>query len=645
MNRFCLYILLLVSAGIQAQQKITFFNKGELYVRDSLYIIGDFRAGEASKVYQTGTTALTGDFINEVTTGHVFTTDANENKGTFEFCGTTKQQIMGTASKERYINFPDTLRINSKATADTTVVMHPGIAATTKIVDIRRGRLILDSEAGTNNSVNAHLLVEKDVITHPNAIQVNLALGNNYQSKKLVGFTPPFEKLYADYFFFNFLSRPTAKGLFGNDGRLITNPRTLLKPGQGYIVGMGIVPDGDPYYTNELDPRWSNADFSKRAKEKFFFSRVMAEPTFAQYLNEQVAPGYVTGEKLVVSNVTIPLEKGFNYLGNPYMAPLDLSDIINGATSAAEWGVAVNTLKKGFYVLSQGTGSYADSKFTFSASYLISQEQGSTHNSKSVAPMQMFIVGTETPTTLTIPKSKRRHDASATFLRSANYEITDELLLETTDNETGAYDRLCIVFRNGATLQSGDPFDAEKIFNRSGGVNQIYTRSLDDKDMTVSVVPSSTEKLPMYFVPSLLPQQVTLKADRLNSLVSVSYVTLEDTKTGTLTDLIRTPSYTFASSPSDKPDRFVLHFTSNSTGTDNVNRSATPSASYEGGIIRIYGLKESDRGSEVSIFNMQGQLIHRQPLEETTPCLIRKNLAGGVYVVRNQGAVMKFVVK
>jgi hypothetical protein len=648
MNRFCFYcIVLLVLVGVQAQLsgQVTFSNSGKLYVVDSLYIGGDFHVKDTTEIFQKGKIQLTGDFINDVTTGHVFTTKS-DNTGTFEFAGTSRQRLIGKAAKERYINFPDILRINNRAPSDSIVLMEPELAATAKVVDIRRGRLTLDSKVSADSVINAYLLVERDVTTHPNAVQVNLALGDNYQNKKLVGFTPPFEMMYADYFFFNFLSRPTAKGLFGNDGRLITNPNMLLRPGFGYIIGMGLVPDGDPYYTKELNPRWPDADYSKRAKEKFYFSRAAAEPTFSKYLNEQATPGYVTGEKLVLGDVTVALEKGFNYLGNPYMTPLDLSDIISGQTST-DWKILDNTLKKGFYVLSQGTGSYnsVSYKFTFSASYLISQEQGSTHTSKSVAPMQMFIVGTETPGVITIPKNKRRLGVAAKFLRSANYEITDELLIETTDNETGGYDRLCIVFRNSATLQSNDPFDAVKIFNRSGGVNQIYTRSSDDKEMTVSVVPPTTEKLAMYFTPALLPQQVTLKADRLNSLVSVGYVLLEDTQTGVLTDLKQTPSYTFASSPSDKSDRFVLHFTSNPvTSTDDLSRS-TLHAFYESGVLRIWGLQASDRGSDVSVFNMQGQLIHRQPLTETSPCLIFKNLVPGVYVVKNNAAVIKFAVK
>jgi hypothetical protein len=641
-----IFLSLWIASGIEAQER--FVNTGQLYVADSLIIDGDFQAEGNSEVFQVGRTILTGNFLNNVMAGHVFTTDAARNKGSFEFRGMDNQLIAGTAPKERYINFPDTIYINNQGTSElhNQVRIQSGQAATTAWVDIRQGRLVLDSDPqGATASVHAHLLIKNDVLTRPNNIQVNLALGDNYQSGRLAGFTPPFEKLYADYFLFNFLSRPTARGLFGDEGRLITDPRTLLKPGLGYIIGMGIATPG--YYLHELDPRWKDADSTQRATTKFAFSRAVAEPSFDKYLDDQSAPGYITGEKLVLRDVSLPIERGFNYLGNPYTTPLDLSDITTGNTSA-HWGAPDNTLKKGFYVLSQGKGSLANAKMTFTASYFIRQQDGqaSTYTADIVAPMQMFIVGSETKIGggFKIPAAKRVHDSGVAFLRSAPYEITDELLIETTDTESQGYDRLCIAFRHQATLSASDPLDAVKIFNRSGGVNQIYSRSSDDQDLTVSVVPPATEKLPLYFSPSLLPQQVTLKADRLESLVSVRYVFLEDTKTQTLTDLMRTPSYTFASSPSDKPDRFVLHFTSSpATATEGVGL-APGRAMYADGILRIFGLRESDRGSDVSIFNMQGQLMHRQPLRETSPCIVNRRLPRGVYMVKNNDIVIKFAV-
>jgi hypothetical protein len=630
----------------QQAQKMVFLNKGLLYVKDSLFIQGDFVAEDKSEVFQTGKTALTGDFHNNVSQGNVFTADASRNSGAFEFRGKAPQHISGNAPKERYINFPATLAVNM-SDPSLTVTMDPNISATAQKVDIIKGRLVLDSRAlGDTATMNAHLLVADQVTGNAGGVQVNLALGEHYKNKRLVGFTPPFEKLYADYFFYNFLSRPTAKGLFGNNDRLITNPRTLLNPGLGYIVGMGIIPAGDSYYTSELDPRWPDADFSKRATTGFFFSRAVAEHSFSKYLDDQNAPGYVSGERLVTHDVTnIPLEKGFNYLGNPYMTPLDLTDIVNGTTST-DWGVANGTLKPGFYVLSQGNGSYDGSRFSFSASYLIKQQQGSTYDSGNVAPMQMFIVGSDTPATMKIPRNKRRHDASSNLLRSAEatYEPVDELLIETRDAGTGGYDRLCIVFRNDASLNSGDPFDAVKIFNRSGGVNQIYTRSSDNKDMTVSVISPSTDSLPMYFTPSAEPQQVVLRAGRTGSIASVAFVVLEDTKTGVMTDLRRTPSYTFSSSPSDPSDRFVLHFASNPSSSAAVSLPAAPSANYEGGTLRVYGLNQT--GSDVIIYDIQGRMLHRQPLPPSAgPLVVNKRFVKGVYVIKNNATTLRFAVR
>jgi hypothetical protein len=300
----------------------------------------------------------------------------------------------------------------------------------------------------------------------------------------------------------------------------------------------------------------------------------------------------------------------------------------------SDWGISNTGFKPVFYVFHQGQGTYNDPNFTFTGSYQIRQNTGSTYNSDIVAPMQMFVVGTEVQKTLTIPASKRTH-GNVNYLRSAANRVVDELLIETTDSLTKGYDRMCIVFRNTASLKADDMYDAVKIFNSSGGVNQIYTRSTDNKDLTVSVVPTHTQQLVMYFEPASQTQIVTLKADRLNSLVSVSGVVLEDTKTGKHIDLMSTPVYTFTASPVDKADRFILRFGSTPTGVDHADPVNTKLlASYDAGTLYVRGLQENDKGCNLTLFNMQGQRIFSQPVTDTSSCRIQHTLKKGIYILK-----------
>jgi hypothetical protein len=256
---------------------------------------------------------------------------------------------------------------------------------------------------------------------------------------------------------------------------------------------------------------------------------------------------------------------------------------------------------------------------------------GGTYDGSTIAPMQMFVVKTDAPANFTIPLSQRTHGATS-LLRSAAQEVVDELLIETRDNITGGYDRLCVVFRNDATMKGDHRYDAEKLFNRTGGVNQIYTRSTNNKELITNVVKPDTKQLTMYLMPSKQRQEITLTAKRLNSLRSVTSIIIEDHKTGRLVDLMKT-SFTFLSSPSDKADRFTLHFNSSLVGTDDVKAAAPLSAHYSFGQVTVQGLTEKALNKEVMIYNMQGQLLHKQTVTAIEPLQIKKFLDKGVYLI------------
>ena len=209
--------------------------------------------------------------------------------------------------------------------------------------------------------------------------------------------------------------------------------------------------------------------------------------------------------------------------------------------------------------------------------------------------------------------------------------------------ETEGFDRLCVVFRENASPAADDFYDAPKFFNTSRGVNQIYTRSSNGKNLSISVVPNSTANLVMYFEPASKAQAVTLKADRLESLVSVSNVILEDTKTGAKVDLRQTPEYSFTSSPSDKADRFILRFAGALTGVEEAT-TTNVHATYADGIISVHGLQESDLGNSISLYNMSGQQFYAGRVNETSPCHIQKDLSKGAYILKISKHTCKLVI-
>jgi hypothetical protein len=141
---------------------------------------------------------------------------------------------------------------------------------------------------------------------------------------------------------------------------------------------------------------------------------------------------------------------------------------------------------------------------------------------------------------------------------------------------------------------------------------------------------------------------VTLTASRLSSITSVPKVVLEDLKTGRAVDLKRAPVYRFVSAPTDRVDRFILHFgTKGPTGTDDV---AAPNfiASYASGVIWLHGLRDSQIGSQALVYDISGRLLHQQPVTEAPSFSIDKPLVEGIYIVKIAGqsvSVAKFPVR
>jgi len=293
-------------------------------------------------------------------------------------------------------------------------------------------------------------------------------------------------------------------------------------------------------------------------------------------------------------------------------------------------------------------------KFSINVTYLVGQEVGSTYdrypnlNGLQVAPMQLFIVYANRDVNLTIPKSERIH-GNVPFLRSTMPAIENELLLEVTDNQTRGFDRACVVFRQGASLAATDRYDASKMFNRSGGVSQIWLPTGNtpaDRNLSVSVIPYKTEKLEVAWLPSSTPQECTMTAYRQESLTAPERVLLEDRQTGEITDLITSPNYTFQSSPNDRPDRFVLHFTSSSTGIDNPSEGSL-SCHYNKlrQEILIRGIEEADAQSILTIYDIQGRKIMNGLVGNG---IIPFTISEGVYIVKitgKRGLTAKIVIR
>jgi hypothetical protein len=672
---YCLLLFPFLALG-----QTTFRNAGKIHVgkgfsgNPSLYIPDSQLLTDSSSIKLNGVVRLDGNLLAGNLTSETHGFDPAGTSGKLLFKGTQRQRITtNDPDYNRTANYLDgipVLQVENSAGVHLSDEM--GLSVDT--LNLVKGKFILSSQYinGTETRL-AHFLVKDSVMynrSDTGVVEIEMILGdvNTQRDRvgKVLGFSSPFKKMFADYFTYNYLIAPDTAGLFGTSKITVTYPGYSLEAGRGYLIGQNV------YDFDDKDDYWmmpylnlTQESYDSRMRDTLLMNRyslknirLVDDPSGAITSEDAY-----TGESLNTGDVTVQLEKGYNYLGNPYTCPLDLSALKDAVTSGQAatdaWRVSRNAaddtpdIYAGFWVLNQGkvkSWDATDQRFSISVSYLNDQREGATVYTDSIAPMQVFVVYAHRSCKLTIPANARTH-RNTNFLKSGNV-VTDELLLEVKDQTTEGFDRMCVVFRNHASAKATDTYDASKLLNTSRGVSQIYTTSPDNIDLITSVIPSTQESLPVTFVPSATEQEVELTASRLETLISPEAVQLEDLKTGEIVDLTKEP-YRFMTSPEDNPKRFVLHFRDVlGDATDDsraLHATPLPGIAYISGEITITGLHKEDAGSRITITDVQGRILLNEALPtnvgETGKAAYRLLLSSGIYVASlsgNRSLTLKF---
>jgi hypothetical protein len=653
----------------------TFLNTGKMHIGKgssndaALYVPGDELLTDSSTIVLNGIHQLGGDLITNNLTDKAHGFDPTSSSGKLLMKGTKRQHIttngLSFDRTKNYLSKIPTLEINNHA----SVHLSDSVGMSIDTLSLLKGKLILGSRYINDTETRlAHCLIRDSVkYNRPDTavVEVEMAIGNSGKGREghFMGFSPPFKRMYADYFTYNYLMAPDETGLFGVSGNTLTYPGYALEAGRGYIIGQNVydLPDENDYW---MIPAWNLTpeSYPNRMRDTLLLNRYSLKNIHIVDVSNCpiTMPDAYTGESVNTGDVTIPLKPGYNYLGNPYTCPLDLSALKQDKASPDIWGVTRDAasanvdIYAGYWILHSGqktTVDFASKTFSISVSYDISQAVGSTGATDSLPPMQLFLIYAYRDCKLTIPASARTH-RNINFLKSGS-SITDELLLEVRDQATEGFDRMCVVFRNHASTNAVDAYDAYKLINTSKGVSQIYTTSPDGANLITSVIPKDEASLPVTLIPSAVEQEVELTASRLETLVSPETVQLEDLKTGDIVDLTK-QSYRFTTAPTDNSNRFILHF-KNVLGTAaGISDAlyAKPHIAYASSEITISGLQKVDAGSRLTITDIQGRILLNETLPanvgETGWVAYRLPLLSGIYIASlsgNRSLTVKFAGK
>ncbi len=309
-------------------------------------------------------------------------------------------------------------------------------------------------------------------------------------------------------------------------------------------------------------------------------------------------------------DLTPVYNKGWNLVGNPYQAYLDLSKVGSGS----------------FYIYDADKGVFAP------------VVEGSSANtdipSKYIHPHQGFFMYTaEDGVTFQFAPSMAGTMKSETgsYYRGREDQVNYPLVNLYVENERGNRD-LAVVEFNRPELGG-----ATKV-NSVRNANFQIAASLEGQRYGLVFTPEGTERVPVHFITEE-DGTFTLTWNTQNG--DFTSLLLVDNMTGTITDMLRVDRYTFDASTEDYASRFYLTYTV--TAVDEYNEGDGSFAFFDGSEWVVNGKGQLD------IVDVTGRVLFSKRLANERNRVSLNGVANGVYLMRvtdgKNTMVQKIVVK
>lgn len=332
---------------------------------------------------------------------------------------------------------------------------------------------------------------------------------------------------------------------------------------------------------------------------------------------------------VINGSVQIPLKytnaspkDGFNLIGNPYLAFLDVQSLINNS----------GLIEQSVWFRSHNSTTAAMVFDTYNASNGESVcPSGNGSLTGKVAPMQAFWLRSTEVDTLTLHPSLQSHQPSGPYLRSASTtEQRAKVRLEI--DRDGWKDETLIAFMSEAS--SGfEKCDSRKQFNSIKELPEIYTLANGVKlaiNSNHSV--ETTREMPLG-VRVGMPGRYVLRVKELT--IQSTPVFLLDNQTGEVCNLSAGETYEFETDAAlNTENQFVLYFGDVPTG---LLKEETPTffvTSKADGHLTLHNSAQ-DFLATYQIFSAVGQLLERI---ESNQSVVQSSAAypSGMYLVKRQ---------
>lgn len=308
---------------------------------------------------------------------------------------------------------------------------------------------------------------------------------------------------------------------------------------------------------------------------------------------------------------SLQYNKGWNLVGNPYQAYLDLNKVGTGT----------------YYIYDADLGVYTPYTATASTNPAVPAQ--------NIHPHQAFFMYAETEdneTTVDItfdPSMASTTEDPNSYFRAerVNYPLVNLF----AQNAAGNRD-LAVVEFNRPELGG-----ATKVGFMTNANFQIAAH-LDGENYGLLFTPENTEKVPVRFYTDE-DGTFTLTWSTFNG--DFTSLLLVDNMTGTITDMLRSDHYTFDAKTSDYASRFYLTYAC--TGVEEVNEGDGSFAFFDGSEWVVNGKGQLD------IIDVTGRVLFSKRIANEQNRVNLNNVAPGVYMMRvsdgKDTMVQKIVVR
>ncbi|RLD90169.1 MAG: hypothetical protein DRJ09_05020, partial [Bacteroidetes bacterium] len=272
-----------------------------------------------------------------------------------------------------------------------------------------------------------------------------------------------------------------------------------------------------------------------------------------------------------------------------------------------------------------------------SGNYLVRNLAGEGSLTEGIIPIcqGFFVRATTSAPVLTIPADARVH-SNQSYYKNGDRDVAPHIILSVSNNENR--DEVWIGFDEDMTTAFDYGRDVSKLFG-STDVPQLYLNEQGFQlsiDILPELIGGEEHTVAMAFKASTAATHKII-AESLEYLPETDII-LEDLKTGILHDLHNNPEYSFAATPQDDADRFLVHFfylpTAIGNPDDERSNSEVNIYAYDKAVyIKCDGETAWQTGT-VSIYDMHGRLLINEDLKSGSLNKIDVAVSNGCVVVR-----------